>query len=80
MAEPGWSDWVNSRPAVVQDLCRRFPPNHTYRVGRATCRITSYSEDGTVTVLVDAKDNPHELIPFTRKVFGVTPDELEQLP
>ena len=23
----GWGEWVATRPAVVQDLCRRYPPD-----------------------------------------------------
>lgn len=73
----GWDTWVSSRPPVVQDLCRRFPPDRLYAMKPGGQRVTvvSYSEDGTVTVHVRAEWN---FVIFQREVFGVDPTHLEE--
>lgn len=67
--------WLKTRPAVIQDLGRRFPPNRLYRMtdGRLRCYPFSYCEDGTLTVVVDGQFNR---VLFSRRVFGVRPDSL----
>ena len=72
-----WEDWVSSRPPVVQDLCRRYPPDRLYSMKPPGQRVTlvSYSENGTVTVDVSAQWN---VVTFERQVFGVDPATLEE--
>lgn len=75
--EAEWAEWVKTRPPVVQELCRRFPPNRLYRLRTTGQRVTlySYNEDGTVTVNVTGEYNR---IIYARRVFGVSPDDLEE--
>ena len=73
----GWEDWVASRPPVVADLCRRYPPDRLYMMKPTMQRVTlvSYSENGTVTVDVGSQWN---FVTFEREVFGVDPANLEE--
>src|SRR3990167_7102778 len=72
-----WKKWVDSRPSIIQDLCKRFPPTKLYRLNNSGHRVTlySYSEDGTMTVSVTGEYNA---IAFDRRVFGIEPDNLEE--
>lgn len=73
----GWNAWVSTRPAAVQDLCKRLPPDRLYLLKTSNRRVTlySYSEDGTVTVNVTGEYN---MVTFSRQVFGINPDDLEE--
>ena len=78
LADPAaWEEWVSSRPPVVQELCRRYPPDRLYSMKPHGQRVTlvSYSEKGTVTVDVSAQWN---FVTFERQVFGVNPVNLEE--
>jgi len=70
-----WDEWVSSRPEIIQDLCKRFPPYNLYRLKNSGHRVTlySYSEDGTMTVNVSGEYNA---VMFDRQVFGIKPDNL----
>ena len=72
-----WEEWVSTRPEVVQDLCRRFPPDRLYRIGDDGSRgtIYSYSENGTITLSVTGQYNR---IMFDRNVFGLDPNTLHE--
>lgn len=72
-----WARWVKSRPAAVQALCERFPPNRLYRLKSTGDRVTivSYFEDGTLKVDVSAEFNATL---FERQVFGISPDDVEE--
>ena len=74
----GWNEWVSTRPPVVQDLCRRYPPDRLYVLKTTGKRVTilAYSEDGTVIVDVSAQWNNNLLV--ERVVFGVAPNNLEE--
>jgi hypothetical protein len=41
-----WEEWVASRPAIIQDLCKRFPPDRLYHLKTSNHRVTivSYKE------------------------------------
>jgi uncharacterized protein YkwD len=69
--------WVETRPPVIQRLCKRLPPDRLYLLKSSGHRVTlrSYSEGGTVTVNVTGQYN---LISFDRYVFGIDPDDLEE--
>lgn len=70
----GWEEWVDSRPAVIQKMCRSHPPDRLYRMEsghRGT--IESYNENGTVTVAVTGEYNR---VLFPRSVFGIDPSTL----
>ena len=72
-----WDEWVATRPAVIQEMCKRFPPNRLYRLKTSNQRVTlySYSEDGTLTVNVTGEYNA---VMFERRVFGIKSDDLEE--
>jgi hypothetical protein len=72
-----WRAWLDERPAAIKTMAQRHPPDRLYRMRSTGCRVTlhSYSEDGTVTVFVGGQFN---LVVFERRVFGVSPDDLEE--
>ena len=72
-----WEEWVKSRPEVIQNLAKRFPPYNLYRLKTSGHRVViySYSEDETLTVKVSGEFN---LITFERQVFGIKPENLEE--
>ena len=77
MNTKAFDDWVSTRPPVVQDLCRRFPPDRLYRIKDSghRCTIYSYAEDGTMKVNVTGQFN---FLTFDRQVFGIKPENLEE--
>lgn len=54
-----WQDWVNTRPLVIQEMCKTHVPNRLYRLSPTDQLVTlsSLNEDGTVTVVVDPRFN-----------------------
>ena len=70
-----WNDWVQSRPEPVMSIAKRLEPWSLYFLKPTGQRVvvTSYFEDGTVTVLVSGKFNAllHEC-----EVFGIDPNDL----
>uniref|UniRef100_A0A6M3JIW3 Uncharacterized protein n=1 Tax=viral metagenome TaxID=1070528 RepID=A0A6M3JIW3_9ZZZZ len=75
--EKAWEDWVSTRPQIIKDLCKRFPPYNIYRLNNSGHKVTiySYSEDGTITVNVSGEYNA---VMFDRQVFGIRPENLEE--
>ena len=73
--ETAWTKWRAGRPKVIRDLAKRFRPWKLYRMTSTGHRVIpySFSEDGTMTVVVSARYN---LIRFERRVFGINPDDL----
>jgi hypothetical protein len=71
-----YEGWVASRPPIVQEVIKKYPPNLLYRLTTTDQIVTiySYSEDGTVTVDVDHDLNPDK--PAGVTVFGIDPDDL----
>lgn len=72
-----FDEWVSTRPPVIQDLARRFPPDRLYRLKDSghRCTIYSYAEDGTMKVNVTGQFN---FLTFDRQVFGIKPDGIEE--
>lgn len=72
-----WNEWVATRPEPVKSLCERFDPWTLYRLASSghRVRIHSYSEDGTMTVVVSGDFN---FVAFERNVFGIKPDDLTE--
>jgi len=70
-------EWIASRPVVIQEMLRKYPPNKLYLMKTTGQRVTiySYSENNTVTVNITGKYN---LIDFERQVFGVAASDLEE--
>jgi len=75
--EKAWEDWVSTRPQIIKDLCKRFPPYNLYRLKNSGHRVTlySYSENGTITVNVTGEYNA---VMFDRQVFGIKPEDLKE--
>lgn len=75
--ESGFESWLATRPPLIQELGRKIRPNRLYRFKDSgqRCYVYSWSEDGTVTVVVDGQFN---VTLFDRQVFGVNPDTLEE--
>lgn len=75
--EKAWSKWVSSRPRVIQELCKKYPPCNLYQLKKSDHRVTlySYSEDGTMTVNVTGEYNT---VIFDRQAFGIKPEDLEE--
>ena len=72
-----WNKWVSHRPPIIQDLCKRLPPDRLYKniPSGHFVTIISYFEDGTVKVDVSSRYNT---LVFERQVFGVKADDLEE--
>lgn len=70
-----WNRWVSGRPPSVRAVAERLDPWTLYCLKTTGQRVTvySYSEDGTVTVDVDAAFN---LCLFPARVFGIDPNDL----
>lgn len=75
-ARAEWDAWVASRPPLIRVLARRFPPWSLFRMRDSghLVHAYSYSEDGTLTVIVGGTFN---FVAFPRRVFGIRPDNLE---
>lgn len=76
-----WKAWLDERPPVVRVLAERFPPTHLFRIKTTDQRVVvvSYSENGTMRIQVLAEYNPkHFRVGI--QVFGIAPDDLEDLP
>ncbi len=76
--QSSWDEWVAGRPASVAALCRKLPPDRLYKMRSTGHRVTlySYSEGGTVSVIVANKYNKR--VQMDRNVFGINPDDLEE--
>lgn len=72
-----YEKWLNSRPAAVKLVATQKPPNRLYKLASTGQRvfILSYSESGTVTVVVSGEFN---LTDFEREVFGINPNDLKE--
>lgn len=76
----GYHEWVASRPENVRPIAARFKPWELYRLKTTGHRVAVYSfgeaDDGKVslTVIVSSKYN---FTMFERRVFGISPDDLE---
>lgn len=71
----GWEDWLSHRPAVIQEMCKRYPPDRLYLMQPYGKRVTisSYNENGTVAVFVSAHWNT---VIIEQRVFDVDPEHL----
>lgn len=71
-----WEEWVASRPPVIQEMCRGWPPDRLYLLKTTDQRVLihSYFEDGTVMVDVLGAYNPGVFL--DRRVFGINPLDL----
>lgn len=75
--QASWDEWVSTRPPVVLDLCKRYPPDRLYLMKSTGHRVTilAYNENGTVRVDISGQWN---CLIFEREVFGIDPNDLEE--
>lgn len=74
-----FDEWLASRPQVIQDLAREYPPDQKYRL-ISTGQIGylySYDENGTMTINFPRAWNPQQF-EGDRQVFGIPPADLER--
>lgn len=74
IAKEEYEEWLSTRPAIIQEMARKYPPNVLYQLesGSRGC-IHAYNEGGTVEIEVTGKYNRTF---FDRIVFGVDPAKL----
>jgi len=79
--QKNWAQWVAERPDNVRAVAERFLPWKLYRMRSTGHRVTVYSlgehPDGTVTLTVNVTGE-FNLLSFERRVFGISPDDLEE--
>jgi hypothetical protein len=75
--ERSYEAWLESRPPAVRAVAEQFRPWGLYRLTTTgqVVRVATFSEDGTVTVVVMAGYNVIEA--FDYLVFGVDPQTIE---
>lgn len=75
--EKEWAQFLAKVPAGVRALAERLPPDRLYLMKSTGQRVTiaSYNEDGTLRVNVTGEFN---LVMFSRTVFGISPDDLQE--
>lgn len=79
-----FSEWLSDRPSIIKELGGKCPPWNRYRIKQMGqhCSVHAYTEEGTITVIVDGHDSKtlnhlNELCPTM--VYGVSPDDLEAI-
>ncbi len=79
--EAGWNEWVRSRPDNIRAVAERFDPWSLYRLKSPGHRVTIFSfgevEDSDAVTLTVAVSSEYNLVAFSRRVFGINPDDLE---
>lgn len=80
----GWDEWVSGRPQAVRETLQRYDlkPWKLYRLKSSGHRVTLYSvdepKDGSAPTLKVNVLGRFNLLAFDRRVFGITPDDLEE--
>ena len=75
------NDWIASRPPIVQDSIKKYPPHLLYMNAHGwRCEIVAYNEDGTVNILIPWEYNQQKnaITNYTREVFSVNPGTLTE--
>jgi hypothetical protein len=79
-----WDVWVSERPTAVRETLQRYDlkPWTLYRLKSTGHRVTLYSvdepEDGSAPTLKVDVSVRFNVLAFARRVFGVSPDDLEE--
>ena len=73
--EDAFEEWLDGRPDIIREVATKCPPGRLYLLKISNHRVFpySYSEDGTITVVVSGEYNA---VLFERKVFGIHPNDL----
>ena len=77
-----WKEWLTERPEKVRAVAENFDPWTLYRMKSTEHRVTILSfqegvESGEVTLTV-AVSGEYNYVLFERRVFGISPDDLEE--
>ena len=80
--ETEFKEWLKDRPQIIKELAEKLPPWNEYRIKKTGqhCQIYSYSEKGTITVIVNGHDDKFVNAinkAVQTKVFGISPENLE---
>jgi len=80
-----FNEWLKDRPACIQELAAKYPPNRLYSYAPHGQLVTleSYFEDGTVSVSIEHEFNRGGLFGImgeicNRSVFGIPVDKLTE--
>lgn len=70
-----FEEWLKTRPLIIQEMAKKYPPNKFYKIrGKGhICTLYSYSEDKTVSVDITGDFNK---LTIERRVFDVNIDDL----
>lgn len=76
------TDWFKERPQIIKDLICRFPYAASVKIKSTNKNgfVYSWSEEGTIKVVVTEKDNPSSAFCAAfgnYVVFGLKPEDLE---
>jgi len=82
--EQEFNDWLEGRPQVIVDMAANLKPWKRYRIKETGqhCSLFSFSEDKTVSVIVDGHDSEFldQINAMSQtKVFGIHPNDLEEI-
>lgn len=76
-----WQQWLSERPPAIRAVAERLPPMKLYRIKPNGHRVVilSYNEtiSGDVNLVVDVSGEYNRVL-FSRQVFGIKPDDLEE--
>lgn len=79
-----FNEWLKYRPEIIKEIANKVPPWNRYKLKTTGqyCDLYSYSEDGTVTIIVNGHESEilnqvNKIAPVS--VFGINPDDLEAL-
>lgn len=74
-----YAEWLETRPASIQEACRKTPPymDYTLTTTGKRARVHSIDEDsnGVITFTITTYNNAFGLV----RVFGIKPEELEPI-
>ena len=73
------SEWFKERPQIIQDLILEFPYAASVRIKATNQKayVFSWSEDGTIRVIIDPEENVTGVFDEPYSVFGYKPEDLE---
>jgi len=86
-----FEEWLETRPQIIQDMAKKFPPGDylvkedaPYGITASGCTVNlqSYREDGTVGVVIKGKDKSEAALEHERNLgarYNKTAEEMEHL-
>ncbi len=80
-----WAHWVETRPKVLQDVCKKIKPNVVYKLGEAnrlvilhSFNINRVTQIVTCVLIVPQELQQDKFVLNTYVVNGVDPDDLTE--